>query len=157
MADAGLALSGEDMLTLRDFTELGSIAGHVRLAVLSACETAVMDGSIANEMISLPTAMIRAGVAGTIGSLWSVPAGESTAVLFARFYDLWRKKGLDPADALRDAQQWVRDTTNGEKHARFPRIFRPGKHLAKEDFDIWAKARSHNAPYFWAPFVYVGS
>ncbi|MBA3269179.1 MAG: CHAT domain-containing protein, partial [Acidobacteria bacterium] len=89
--------------------------------------------------------------------LWSVPAGVSTAVLFARFYELWCQKHLDPADALRDAQRWTRDATNDEKHARFPRLVAPGPDVAEDDLDVWAQARAHRAPYFWAPFVFVGA
>jgi CHAT domain-containing protein len=157
MAETGLVLADDEMLTVRDISELGSIGGHVRLAVLSACETAVADGSVPDEAIGLPTAMIRAGVAATVGSLWSVAAGASTAVLFARFYELWREQQLDPADALREAQRWTRDSTNGEKRKHFPRLVAPGDGIAKRDVDVWASARAHRAPYFWAPFVYVGA
>ena len=157
MADTGLVLADDEMLTIRDITELGSIGAHVRLAVLSACETAVADGGVPDEMVSLPTALIRAGVAGTIGSLWSVAAGASTAVLFARFYELWREAQLDPADALREAQRWTRDSTNKEKRARFPRLVAPAAGVGTVDLDVWANVRAHRAPYFWAPFVYVGA
>lgn len=36
-------------------------------------------------------------------------------MLMERFYRLWRVEKLEPADALRQAQRWLRDTTNGEK------------------------------------------
>jgi hypothetical protein len=40
-------------------------------------------------------------------------------MLLARFYELWRKERMDPTEALRQAQQWVRDTTNGQKRDHF--------------------------------------
>ena len=157
MADAGLIMAGGDVLTLRDFLGLGSIDGHVRLAVMSACETAVLDGRVPDEVVSLPSAMLRIGVPNAVGSLWSVPAGLSTALLFARFYELWRDEHMDLADALREAQCWTRDSTNAEKHARFPQLVTPGAHVSEEDLEFWGNARPHRAPYFWAPFVLVGA
>jgi tetratricopeptide (TPR) repeat protein len=157
MADSGVVLANDDVLTIGQLAELDDIAKHVRVAVFSACETAVLDGSLPEESVSLPTAMMRAGAAATIGSLWSVAAGASTAVLFARFYELWREHGLDPADALRNAQQWTRDATNGEKHARFRRLVVPPRGLAAGARKAWARTRAHRQPYFWAPFVFVGA
>jgi CHAT domain-containing protein len=40
----------------------------------------------------------------------------------ARFYELWRSDGLDPPEALRRAQQWVRDAPNGAKRDRYPDV-----------------------------------
>lgn len=34
-----------------------------------------------------------------------------------RFYEQWQTLGVEPARALRDAQAWLRDTTNAEKTA----------------------------------------
>jgi CHAT domain-containing protein/tetratricopeptide (TPR) repeat protein len=157
MAESGVVLANDDVLTIGQLADLDDIGTHVRVAVFSACETAVVDGSLPDEAVSLPTAMMRAGAAATIGSLWSVAAGASTAVLFGRFYQLWRENGLDPADALRDAQRWTRDATNGEKHSKFPRLVVPPRGLAARDRDAWARIRAHREPYFWAPFVFVGA
>ena len=78
-------------------------------------------------------------------------------MLFARFYELWRGDGLEPAEALRGAQAWVRDATNGEKHARFPRLVAPPRGLGASRRKRWARIRAHREPYFWAPFVFVGA
>jgi len=157
MADSGIVLANDEVLTIRQLSELNDIGRHVRVAVFSACETAIFDGSVPDEAVSLPTAMLRAGAAATIGSLWSVAAGASTAVLFARFYELWRKNRLEPADALGDAQRWTRDATNGEKRARFPRLVVPPRGLASRDRRAWERMRAHREPYYWAPFVFVGA
>jgi CHAT domain-containing protein len=157
MQDSGVTLANGDVLTVRQLLELDNIGRHVRVAVFSACETAVIDGSAPEEAIGLPSAMLRAGAAATIGSLWSVAAGASTATLFARFYELWRDDGLEPADALQEAQRWVRDATNAETHARFPRLVKPPRGLAPRERRAWDKARPNGAPYFWAPFVFVGA
>jgi CHAT domain len=49
-----------------------------------------------------------------IASLWSINE-LSSILLVVCFYGLWRDGGLAPMEALRQAQVWVRDTTNREK------------------------------------------
>jgi CHAT domain-containing protein len=36
-------------------------------------------------------------------------------MLMTRFYQYWKHDQLPPAAALRSAQRWLRDSTNGEK------------------------------------------
>lgn len=77
-----------------------------------------------------------------VGSLW--PVGDATTcVLMARFYQLWRGDGMEPAQALRRAQQWVRDTSTSVKEAYFPEV-------------AWADGESHEHPTHWAAFLYMG-
>jgi CHAT domain-containing protein len=72
-------------------------------------------------------------------------------ILLTRFYDLWRKEGLEPAVALRQAQHWVRDTTSQQKAKYFqatnPDIFQSLILLPSDHF-------AH--PFHWAAFSYVG-
>lgn len=123
--DSGLALAGGERLTLDDVL-LARL--DVRLAVLSACETALPGARLPDEVVGLPTGLVQAGAIGVIGSLWSVP-DMVTAELMTRFYAAWRCGGMEPAEALRQAQQSVRDDPN---HA-------------------W----SH--PFYWAAFCYHGA
>jgi len=46
-----------------------------------------------DEAIGLPTALMEAGAAGVVASLWSV-ADNSTAQLMAHFHRLWRHEAL---------------------------------------------------------------
>ncbi|RMD57374.1 CHAT domain-containing protein, partial [Candidatus Parcubacteria bacterium] len=65
-----LAASGE-MLTIQDFFEKRLTCP--RLAVLSACETAIPpELESPDEIIALPTSLMVAGIPAVIGSLWSV-------------------------------------------------------------------------------------
>lgn len=154
---AGTELTLGEMLNMR-------LPG-ARLAVLSACETGIPGTELLDEVISLPAGMLQAGVAGVVASLWAV-ADLSTAMLMSRFYELWCKQGLQPTEALRQAQIWLRDTTNGEK-LQFYRAASNGtavnhvpssvadaffRALAWEDQD----ARSFMNPYYWATFAYTG-
>ena len=58
---------------------------RVRLAVLSACETAQPGTELPDEVVALPTGLLQAGVAGIVASQWSVP-DRATAMLMAEFY-----------------------------------------------------------------------
>jgi CHAT domain-containing protein len=110
--NSGLLMSN-GLLTLRDLFALKLTEGTahgIRLAILSACETGLPGLDNIDEVISLPIGLLQAGVAGVIASLWSV-SDLSTMLLLTRFYDLWRKDGLEPAIALRQAQQWLRDAS----------------------------------------------
>ena len=113
-----MLLAGKHALTLRDLLDIR--LDHARLAVLSACETGVPGTELPDEVVSLPAGMLQAGVAGAVASLWSVN-DLSTAMLMERFYRLWRKDGVEPAHALRQAQIWLRDTTNREMAGYFQR------------------------------------
>ena len=103
--NSGLVMANDEILTIKDLFEL-HLAG-ARLASLSACETGIPGTKLPDEVISLPSALIRAGFAGAIGSLWTVP-DKSTAQLMASFYQLWRENGMPPAQALARAQRELR-------------------------------------------------
>ena len=135
------------ILTLKDIfnlklTEDGT--GGIRLAILSACETGLQGIENADEAISLPTGLLQAGVAGAIGSLWSV-SEESTMLLLEKFYRLWRDEpSLSPDQALRQAQIWLRDTPESEIAPRLEkRTNTPNNHPFAH-------------PFYWSAFSYTG-
>lgn len=130
------------MLPLRDILSL-KLTG-VRLAVLSACERGIPGATLPDEVVSLPTGLLQAGVAGIAASLWSV-ADSSTMWLLTRFYHLWRNQGLQPSEALRQAQIWLRDTTEGEKCQDLP-----------DSFILTPGDRLYTHPFHWAAFCYSG-
>jgi CHAT domain-containing protein len=118
----------------------------------------------------LPSALLQAGFAGVAASLWSV-ADVSTAMLMARFYDLWQSKGVEPVYALRQAQQWVRDTTNREKANYFAVHLAEGQPSGTTrmsagvatdflnkmwDFKDGPDARTFEHPFWWAAFTFTG-
>jgi hypothetical protein len=122
-------------ITLGELIELD--LQTTRLAVLSACETAVSDIRLPNEVVNLASGMLQAGAAGAIGSLWPVN-DATTAALMQRFYEAWRVERLTPARALRAAQQWMRSGGAGIAEYVDP-------------------ATDATRPVYWAPFVFVGA
>jgi CHAT domain-containing protein len=137
-----------------------------RLAVLSACESGMQDVVVPEDKMSLPTGVLLAGVSGVIASLWAV-GDRSTMLLMTRLHELWTQNDGDPCAALRAAQLWLRDTTNGEKadwwaersaalrekHARPETLSQVAGALAAEAAD----ERSFQHPFHWAGFVYHGA
>ena len=111
---SGLLMANDEILTVKDLFEL-HLEG-ARLATLSACETGVPGTKLPDEVVSLPSAFIRAGFAGAIGSLWTVE-DKSTAQLMTSFYQLWRKKGMTPVQALAEAQKKLRKRRSSSIHS----------------------------------------
>jgi hypothetical protein len=87
---------------------LGKDFSHLRLSVLSACETGLRGEKLPDEAISMSTGLMAAGSAGVISALWAVPITPTNAMI-ARFYELWRKEKLEPVESLRKAQIELRD------------------------------------------------
>jgi len=161
--NSGLLMANNEFLTLRDFLSI-ELKG-ARLAVLSACETGIPDLKNADEVISLPAGLVQAGVTGVVASLWSV-SDSSTMMIMVRFYEFWRGDGLKPAEALRQAQIWVRDTTNGEKTDYFkgflPEFDNPrmpvqlADMLYKASLSVRLDENDFEHPFYWAAFGYTG-
>lgn len=158
----GLRLAGGANLTLADILDL-RLTG-ARLAVLSACETGIPGTELPDEVVSLPAGLLQAGAAGVVASLWAVN-DLSTAMLIERFYRLWRREGLPPAEALRSAQRWLRDATNRDLVDYFKRDLPSGARMPEmvaaeflEDrfFEPDPNARPFAHPYWWAAFTMTG-
>jgi CHAT domain-containing protein len=159
--ESGLLLADRHM-TLGRLMELKL---RVRLAVLSACETALPGTELPDEVVALPTGLLQAGVAGVVASQWRVP-DRATAMLMAEFYRCWRQEQMTPAAALRAAQRWLRDTTNAQKIQRVEtalaqheawlppavaQVFLDGLSFLEPDH------RDHSGLHNWAAFAYVGA
>jgi len=172
--ESGLLMADDEtgqnaMLTVRDLLESEHVGG--RLATLSACETGIVGTDLPDEVVALPSALLQAGYGGVAASLWSV-ADISTAMLMEYFYAGWRKKEgdkLSPAQALRAAQRWVRDTTNREKADYFKRYSNElsGNRMPEAtavDFFTQMMMMSRNLesrdfahPFWWAAFYLTGA
>jgi hypothetical protein len=151
--ESGLLMADGERLTLGDIFDLQS--ERARLAVLAACETGVpSDLRSVNEVVSLPTGLMQAGVPGVIGSLWSV-VESSTAILMSIFFEEWKKNGLTPPEALRHAQQVVRDAQSDLASKRYFERYLMPQHVAR-DYDVELMIEDFTHPFYWAAFTYTG-
>jgi tetratricopeptide (TPR) repeat protein len=150
--DSAVFLAGDGRLTVRDL--LRQQLPSARLAVLSACSSALIGADLQDEVVSLPSALVQAGVAGVVGSLWAVD-DIATAALLARFYELWLTGGTSAPAALAAAQRWLRSATNGEIQDRYPEIDQEPP--AGGEGLRWREEREYESPLWWAPFIVMGT
>jgi len=162
--DSALSLSGDDTLTLRDLLDGGLDLSAVRLAVLSACQTGIVDfNKVPDEAIGFPAGFIQAGVPSVVSTLWPVN-DVSTAILMGQFYLEHLGNGLDPASALHRAQGWLRTATARDLADHYeqryqesgrmdPVAFRAMRHFRQAA----PEARPFAHPYYWAAFTFTGA
>jgi CHAT domain-containing protein len=133
----------------------------VRLVCLSACDTGMVDASLPwDEFEGLANVFLQAGAAAIVSSLWAVD-DQSTALLMQRFYENLHHRGQNPADALREAQIWLRDGTRGEFGAVYERLMAdaPGRFMQAYTDLILAGGtddRPYAHPSYWAAFALTG-
>ncbi|HHH42033.1 MAG TPA: CHAT domain-containing protein, partial [Chloroflexi bacterium] len=178
-AASALHLAGGDRLALRDLNtpRWEEALRGLRLAVLSACQTAIVDfRDLPEEAFGLPAGFLAAGVLAVVGSLWPVN-DRSTALLMHRLYELHLQgdpeEGIPPLPprlALREAQRWLRTVTNRdlkaylERYRRFKAASaganRMSLVLIREERRRTRRGkpdeRPYASPYHWAGFVFYG-
>ena len=111
-----LILANEEELTLADMLSYQADLRGLRLLILSACQTAILDLQGArDEVRSLAAGMLQAGAAAVLAALWAVD-DRATYLLVVRFAQEWFPfmKSEAPAAALGRAQHWLRKATNSE-------------------------------------------
>lgn len=140
-------------LTLREM--LTWSPGEHRLAVLSACETTVPDLTLLDEVVSLPGALLRAGVAGVVASQWRVE-DRAAALLMLRFHTLLRQ-GTGPSRALAGAQEWLRTVTEDRLHRSHPGLVAPPPSLSARAEADWRRQTPFRHPRYWAAFCLTGT
>jgi CHAT domain-containing protein len=123
---------------------------NINMVVLSACETALggsgLDGE---EIVGIGYYFLKGGAKTVVASLWNVD-DQSTRLLMEHFYENLAKSTLQSpvtkAEALRQAQLAL---LNGKNIG-----------LAEQQDDYFitlAKKNSFRHPYYWAPFILMGS
>jgi CHAT domain-containing protein len=159
--DSALSLAGAETLTLRELLDGGLDLSAARLAVLSACQTGLVDfNKVPDEAIGFPAGFIQAGVPGVVSTLWPVSV-ISTAILMSRFYVEHLGNGLDPASALHRAQDWLRTATARDMSLadRFERRYQEGDGDALQPMKYYQanpEVRPFTHPYYWAAFTFTG-
>lgn len=165
-ADASVFLANGPLSAL-DLTALGPL--QTRLVAISACQSALSEiAGLPDEVFSIGTAMLAAGSACAIASLWPVH-DLATALLMTRLYEEIFQHDHRPPEALRRAQLWLRDLTTdreGAFLAEHPALGaefrrraayndRPG--LRRSSAAVSNGARPYSHPDYWAAFIAVGA
>ena len=101
--DSRIILADGD-LSLREIMELNI---HLKLLVLSACETGMNSSLGGDEMAGFAQGFILAGAEAVLVSLWSID-DLSTATLMESFYNQWINENANNADALYKAMTEIR-------------------------------------------------
>ena len=87
--------------------DIYSLNAPVDLVVLSACRTGLGKGVRGEGLIGLTSGFMHAGASSVAATLWKVD-DRATSELMEHFYTNMLEKGLRPADALRAAQNTLR-------------------------------------------------
>jgi CHAT domain-containing protein/tetratricopeptide (TPR) repeat protein len=147
---------------------------RARLAVLSACQTAITDyNRLPEEAIGLPAGFLQGNVPGVVGSLWPVN-DLSTGLFMMKFYEYHMKgdgeaniEPMSPIQALRRTQFWLRGVSANKLSAYFSAERRkPDDERAmsyQQASAAWRRfacmdpgARPFENPYYWAAFTLNG-
>jgi len=137
--DSFLLLGNEGTLTLEQIRRMDLSLDRVDLLTLSACETAVSEGRNAYgaELEGLGMMLLNQGARNVLATLWQV-ADQSTSELMFEFY---RRQSESPhlpkTKVLRAAQLTLLGGGTASSGS--------------------GRARDFAHPFFWAPFVLMGS
>jgi CHAT domain-containing protein len=131
-SDADSTLTAEEIFKL-------SIPANV--VTLSCCESGVNANRPGDELIGLTRALIYAGAASIVVSLWQV-VDVSTRFLMERFYRELLG-GRNKAEALQRAQLHVMNMQG-------PSV------ITFDDTSKESGNKCFDHPYYWAPFILVG-
>jgi TPR repeat protein/CHAT domain-containing protein len=166
-----LRLHGGKLLDLSAILRLD--VSHAWLVVLSGCETAQSEvRDRVDEVQGLHTAFLIAGAATVVGSLWRVDE-LATTLLMQRFHQYLYHERLPKAQALREAQRWLRDLSVAEvrqlledKSLALDQVQareRLGKvHIIAQRFEFDLRKLPEDGkpfaePYYWAAFQCIGA
>ena len=132
------------------------------LVVLSACQTAVGRYAGGEGYLGFAQALLLSGARSVVLSLWKVD-DTATMLLMTRFYEnlLGARPGLremPKAEALREAQRWLRTRTRDEVKKRIAKLPRSERATVRErtPTGVSRKTRPYEHPYYWAAFILIG-
>lgn len=159
---AGLFDGGDSAVLLSDgWLSALDLAGvpqlDSRLVVVSACYSGLSElAGLPDEAFSLGVAVVAAGSACAIVSLWPVD-DAATALLMARFYEELIGTDTRPPEALSRAQRWMRELSDDHRDAfidRHPSLVEGFRRRALNGHPVENLSLGH--PDYWAAFVAIG-
>jgi CHAT domain-containing protein len=166
-ADDAAVLLADGLSSATDLTALAGL--QTRLVAISSCQSALPEiAGLPDEVISIGTAMLAAGSACAVASLWSVD-DLATALLMTRMYEEMLQHDRRPPEALGRAQLWLRTLTPEDEstflseHPALEAEFRrraalddpPG--IRRSPNAVSGSGGPYSHPAQWAAFVAMGS
>jgi CHAT domain-containing protein/tetratricopeptide (TPR) repeat protein len=157
---AGFFLSGAESRPNLPLEALlnGRLSG-CDLAVLSACESGLTEPTDpAEEYIGLPAALIVAGAASVIASLWSVDDVSTALLVMYTLKEANNRELFEPAAQLHNAQLWLRTATLKEVSLTIESLA-PTREIAEKTVATLAERGDipFSHPFWWAAFTCIGS
>ena len=161
----GIFLGGNNLLTANDVRNLkGSL--NTELVVISACEVAAGSFGLEHQASNLASAFLGKGVKGVISALWRVEV-NATALLMSKFMERYINDGIAPAQALTEAQQWLRDSSIDQLSRYLTELLieYPSSDtdaiksilLALGDNQKEGSSKPYENPSYWGGFIYLGA
>ncbi len=153
-AQSFIQLSGAEKIVAKDVLHGDAAFLGVRLAVLSAGQSALSNASSIDESVSLAATLQVGGAAAVAGSLW--PASDlATLLLMRRFAQFYLNDGHRPAQALRNAQRWLRSLTLDEMMRTYADDLSRDPDMNLSDMTP-ANAAPFAHPIYWSGFIIQG-
>ncbi|MEO1146368.1 MAG: tetratricopeptide repeat protein [Cyanobacteria bacterium J06638_22] len=160
-----LSLTGTDELTAETIQALD--LSSYALVCLASCETAATGLQMLEvDYVGLASALLRAGVAQVVSSLWLADEVSSTYLMLYFYEQLLSPEQPTPAEALWMAQDWLQRVTYPDLVQWLQRM---AERLGDEELEFQAEAilrkpDKMNAtappyadPYYWATFIFTGN
>ncbi len=162
--DSKLLLANNSVFTARQISSAVDLA-FARLVTLSGCETGMTDMVLApDEALGLPASFLQSGCAGVIAAHWRIPEFP-TMVLMVEFYKHHILRAETPAEALRQAQLFVRSASKHQLSAWCEALTSNGnlsadtrENITRTQAEIMRLSEEvpFRHPYFWAAFAAIG-
>jgi CHAT domain-containing protein len=170
------------LLSPDEQTDPGAFAGRLTVAdvrkwkldadlvTLSACDTGLGKDRGGEGFLGFTQALLQAGARAVVLSRWKVD-DTATALLMVRFYEnlMGKRPGLKAplgrAEALREAQHWLRDLPRAQADALAAKLGSGelrgpvtdlGKVVAEPQADPKEAERPYPHPYYWSAFLLLG-
>ncbi len=138
LTQAGLSMADGLLAAKEMFTSIRM--DNPRLVVMSACETAQIKPTLADEYMGLSSSFLFAGAHNVLATQWPVEDNASR-LLIEDFYQ-GLNDGLSPVKALQQAQHKLREMTEDMIMVRSPNQL--------------ITRSSYKNSYYWAGFVLIG-
>jgi CHAT domain-containing protein len=147
-----LLLAKGEELTYQHLQQLPRLSA--RLVVLSACRSGASAITV-EHVINLPGAFLAAGAAAVLGALWHSDE-MATLLLVKKFYEFWTDGAHSPAQALGDAQAWLKSSAADTLRASVkPEVLQSVAAERLRDAPGQEPVFIH--PWYWSGFFLAGA